>query len=385
MTIEKITDHSERGLKRLPLYLKNAENFRALISIIGDQIQDLEDAGDDLLNKRLFEDAEGVQLDTQGKHLGEPRLGRGDVDYLAGMDVRIDVNDSSGEAPRLARIAKDYSSADSIIYFHAYPAGFVTEVIGGIYSDEGLLNAMFDAKLGGVDMDLIGTVAAADIPFVASALILDGEAGATTAADTFDVGGSTTGILAADVLRIYSPDTDAGDYVIQTIGATDVTVLPATLTFPRSSIDFEVIRKSPGGGFGGLIAEGVDGAVAVDGVTFTSAGATLIADGLISGDTIYLTGVGLFEVDTVDLETQVTFLTPVPGVPLSGLTWQAVTAIEAGILSRRISSRHGNKTPSTYRVCYWCEPTQEAGPRQKSYWICRRRTSSRQTSELQLW
>ena len=56
--------------------------------------------------------ATGVWLDLLGRVVGEPRDGRGDIDYRRGIRVRVLVNRSNGRIEELAKIARLHESAD---------------------------------------------------------------------------------------------------------------------------------------------------------------------------------------------------------------------------------------------------------------------------------
>jgi hypothetical protein len=70
------------------------------------RIQELEDACWSVLNAMTLGTAYGDILEKIGSKVGEPRLGRIDADYLAGIRVRIAVNISKGRSEDLIAIAR---------------------------------------------------------------------------------------------------------------------------------------------------------------------------------------------------------------------------------------------------------------------------------------
>jgi len=105
-----------------------AIRLNRVLSIFSEQIQEIEDALDDLENSVYLGSAVGTQLDGIGEIVNEPRLGRTDVDYTAAIRIRILINESSGEIPIILTAlnfmteATDVSLAEHVaaISLHAY-------------------------------------------------------------------------------------------------------------------------------------------------------------------------------------------------------------------------------------------------------------------------
>lgn len=73
-------------------------NLAGLLASYTDQVQTLENAIWDVIVARLPDYAEGAQLDTLGKIVGQDRDSLGDAAYRAHIKARIRINRSFGEA-----------------------------------------------------------------------------------------------------------------------------------------------------------------------------------------------------------------------------------------------------------------------------------------------
>jgi hypothetical protein len=94
-----IVDHVDRALAELLSKFAEAVRLRRLVTVEVTQVQEAEDAGEQLLTDRLLENAEGVQLDIYGKIVGGPAEWRGaltDADFLKVIEIAISVNQSDG-------------------------------------------------------------------------------------------------------------------------------------------------------------------------------------------------------------------------------------------------------------------------------------------------
>ncbi len=100
-----------------------------LASYLG-RLQELENAAFFLLQSMSISSAFGDLLNKLGSMVGEPRLGRSDVDYKAGIRLKIRVNLSSGRASDIIAVA--LLAAPSIInYVENYPgpASFTLDLL----------------------------------------------------------------------------------------------------------------------------------------------------------------------------------------------------------------------------------------------------------------
>lgn len=335
MTIDKIDTHVDDAIARLPGWLNESVELQKLISVFPERIQELENVAIDLLNKRSLGEAIGEQLNVIGRHVGEPdRLGRDDTDYESAINVRILVNTSIGDKGRLRQIGKLWADADRVTFFDAFPAALIMTIRGGDAVDPDRLGqALDDAKVGGVN--LLVVAAFGEPPFAFSTLIEVASDGATIDSNTFSVTHSLDDTQDGDKLIIYDGDVDAGEFTISNIGVSTFDVTPATLTAPRSSIQYDIRRHTENtGGFGALQSDGTNGAT-TDPDIFDSVGATFQADGVDATSKIFVIDHGLFDIDSVPLEERIlsASLLASVGPGATGLTYIIVDPIGAGILA----------------------------------------------------
>ncbi|QMV49888.1 MAG: hypothetical protein [Mu-like cryoconite phage AB09] len=108
---------------RLLEQYKDKPNIKALIDSLVAPIQTLEDAFDDLNNKRGIAGAVGVQLDRLGDIVGVTRDGLSDEPYRTRIRIRVIQNLSQGEPDRLIQVYGSLLSASLVLYQENYPAG----------------------------------------------------------------------------------------------------------------------------------------------------------------------------------------------------------------------------------------------------------------------
>lgn len=101
MTYEKITDHADQAVARLPGYQQSATNYLKLLNALNTEVQALEDVLWQLSEERHLSVAVGTQLDNLGTILNVPRQGLDDDNYrivIAGAAAALG---QSGEAEAL--------------------------------------------------------------------------------------------------------------------------------------------------------------------------------------------------------------------------------------------------------------------------------------------
>lgn len=101
---EKITNHVERALARLPEQHKAKPKLVALLTALAGPAQGVEDALWQLLTERFVTTAIGDQLDTIGGIVGQPRNGMEDDEYRRFIRARISVRRSNGVTEDILRI-----------------------------------------------------------------------------------------------------------------------------------------------------------------------------------------------------------------------------------------------------------------------------------------
>lgn len=104
-------DHTELALDRLISQYKNSPNLKAYISIFTDQLQELEDAGFDLLNFRDLDSAYGAQVDLLARVVNAER-------DTAGYTV----DDATLIQLIKLKVLRNYTKCDTndIIYIHSF-------------------------------------------------------------------------------------------------------------------------------------------------------------------------------------------------------------------------------------------------------------------------
>lgn len=106
MTIAAVTNVAERGLSRLIEQWKDKPRMRAWVSSYLDEVQELRDAGWDVLVSRLIDDGTGVQLTTIGRLVGQERTNEDDDRFRVLVRARIAVNMSRGRWGDILRVAR---------------------------------------------------------------------------------------------------------------------------------------------------------------------------------------------------------------------------------------------------------------------------------------
>jgi len=128
MTLARVDNHVEDGL-RLPLaQFRGLPVFEALLSSLLKQVQEIEDALWDVLVRTQLPLAAGVQLDRLGRIVGQPRQGRGDESYRIWIAARVMVNRSSGLAEQVIAIVEKLVEGKDLELREEPPAAFTIDV-----------------------------------------------------------------------------------------------------------------------------------------------------------------------------------------------------------------------------------------------------------------
>lgn len=110
--------------------LNGANNTQNTLAAVLNRLQEIENAAWFLLQSMSIAAAFGDLLTKIGAIVGEPRLGRSDVDYQAGIRLKIRTNISSGRAFDIVAVA--ILAAPSVInYVESYPgpASFTLDLL----------------------------------------------------------------------------------------------------------------------------------------------------------------------------------------------------------------------------------------------------------------
>jgi hypothetical protein len=156
MALTQVVDVTDTGTGHLISQYQNKPRFAAWLASYLDQVQELEDATWGVIIQRLIDNAEGVQLDTIGDIVGEPRKDRDDPTYRVFIAVRIMVNRSEGHASDLLDVLAILEATTPFLYYEPPPANMLIEFSAPTFVDPAeLLSILRDAKAGGVGLVLI--------------------------------------------------------------------------------------------------------------------------------------------------------------------------------------------------------------------------------------
>lgn len=156
--VAKNTDH-EGAVRRFIEQFKNKPDLETLARIYLRQIQDLEDATFEVILERDLDNAVGVQLETIGKIVKQPRTTPDDDRYRTAIRARIAINLSDATAEDVIKVAKLLLDefGESFTLRDEPPAQFRVTVHDPLQSaDADLLHQLLDeADAGGVRLMLV--------------------------------------------------------------------------------------------------------------------------------------------------------------------------------------------------------------------------------------
>lgn len=113
----------------MTLSLNGQNTTQNTIQSMLNRLQELEDAAWFLLSCMSIDGAFGDLLNKLGNLVGEPRLGRSDIDYRAGIRLKIRVNISSGRATDIIAVAQLAKPLGAISYLDGLLASFTVELL----------------------------------------------------------------------------------------------------------------------------------------------------------------------------------------------------------------------------------------------------------------
>lgn len=126
MTLERVPDHRDRGLSLLITQYQELPRLRSLLGALLDEVQVVEDVAWDVILGRLVDDAEGAQLDTIGRIVGQPRIGD-DEEFRLYIKARITINGSDGTGDDVMQVAEVLLEGKPWSYEETYPASIIIE------------------------------------------------------------------------------------------------------------------------------------------------------------------------------------------------------------------------------------------------------------------
>jgi hypothetical protein len=147
--------HIAEALARSPEYIKGKQNWTAIVSALVSQVQEVEDALQQLATERGVDTAVGAQLAIVGAKVGEPDTGLDTEIYRRRIRARIAANRSSGTIEQLIQIGRliVYDTAARMELERQNVAHLVYRVRdAAVASDvaDVLIAFLRDAKLAGV-------------------------------------------------------------------------------------------------------------------------------------------------------------------------------------------------------------------------------------------
>lgn len=132
MAITRI-NQVESGLDKLLYQFKDKPNINNMTSSYLEQVQETQEAYEEMLDERSLITSVGVQLDNIGAIVGERRRFRNDEEYRAAIVIRIALNSATGTIPNTISIIKQiYPEAGGVSYWEHFPASinmFITQVL----------------------------------------------------------------------------------------------------------------------------------------------------------------------------------------------------------------------------------------------------------------
>lgn len=134
MTLGPVTDHVGEMLDVRTEQFRDKERFTNVLRTFGVQIQDIENALQQLIADRALDTAVGAQLDGIGEIVGEERAGRLDADYRVAIRTRISLNLSQGTPEDLISLAQAISGGTNVELTELFPAAFEIRILDSLPS-----------------------------------------------------------------------------------------------------------------------------------------------------------------------------------------------------------------------------------------------------------
>jgi hypothetical protein len=118
-----MTDHVEQARAKLVQKYRDKPRFLALLDSFIKQIQELENAIDQVIRSRFLDEADDFHTELLGKLVGQPRRGEDLATYKLYISARILVNRSLARAADIIQIANVLLRADEPDEFVLYDEG----------------------------------------------------------------------------------------------------------------------------------------------------------------------------------------------------------------------------------------------------------------------
>jgi len=126
-----MVDHVSNGLSNLISQYEDSENLRFLLQTFLEELQEIEDVNTEMLLQDSIANAEGVQLDGIGEHLGRRREGLTDTDYRVALNIQKILNAGEGRFHTALQMWRTVMGSNTVTMTEEFPAGV------SLYSDVG--------------------------------------------------------------------------------------------------------------------------------------------------------------------------------------------------------------------------------------------------------
>jgi len=127
MSIEHITDHADRGVDLLITQYRELPRFEELLRVLLEEVQIAEDLAWKALTGRMVDTAVGVQLDTIGRIVGQPRVSDDDEKFRLYVKARIAVNSADGTPDDVQAVAELLLEGRPWEFRELYPATIIVD------------------------------------------------------------------------------------------------------------------------------------------------------------------------------------------------------------------------------------------------------------------
>lgn len=146
------------GLEKLITQYKSAEILKKILTAYLNQIQKLSNATEEVLLKRLFDNAEGFQLEILGSIVGRGRANLDDINYKRLIRAQIKINKSEGSPDNLLEICSlvaDDAATFSIYEGSLHTITIVCDTDGSLFNPDELFESLRKAKGSGIRLIFI--------------------------------------------------------------------------------------------------------------------------------------------------------------------------------------------------------------------------------------
>ena len=134
-------------------------NLKALATaLIGNQVQEIEDALRELLYGFDIDQSIGDQLDVIGSIVGQDRLGKSDDDYRIDIKIKIGINTSEGDIEKIITIWRLLAPGAEVTIEEDFPAkiDLITDTFTGTSTQLAYIKEKLgEACAGGVGINQI--------------------------------------------------------------------------------------------------------------------------------------------------------------------------------------------------------------------------------------